>query len=106
MLTGIIFGLLFWAVDLYGWALILAALISTLLSFNVLDRRNRAVWTVADFLNRITEPALRPIRAILPDLGGIDISPIIALVALRMVVTPLLNGLYQGLRFGVWQPLF
>lgn len=106
MITQIIFNLLFWALDLYAWALILAAIISTLISFNVLDRRNRLVWQVGDFLYRITEPALRPIRAVLPDLGGVDLSPLIALVLLRMVVNPLLDGLYRGIHYGVWQPLF
>ena len=78
---------LFWLVDrligLYIWAVILAALFSILTSFGVLDTRNRLVWTVGDFLHRITEPALRPIRNLLPFLGGIDISPIILILLLQ-----------------------
>ena len=57
------------------WAVILAAVFSLLTSFGVLDTRNRLVWTIGDFLYRITEPALRPIRNLMPNLGGIDISP-------------------------------
>jgi YggT family protein len=80
---------LFWLVDrllsLYIWAVILAALFSILTSFGVLDTRNRLVWTVGDFLYRITEPGLRPIRNLMPNLGGIDISPIILILLLQAV---------------------
>ena len=54
-----------------------------LASFGVLDTRNRIVWTIGDFLYRITEPALRPIRNLLPNFGGIDISPIILILLLQ-----------------------
>ncbi len=78
---------LFYLVDtllnLYKWAVILSAVFSMLVSFNVLDTRNRVVWSIGDFLYRITEPALRPIRRILPNFGSIDISPIILIVLLQ-----------------------
>ena len=78
---------LFWLIDrlisLYTWAVILAAVFSMLASFGVLDTRNRIVWTIGDFLYRITEPALRPIRNMLPNFGGIDISPIIVILLLQ-----------------------
>ena len=78
---------LFWLISelirLYFWAVILAAVMSNLIAFNVLDTRNRLVWTVSDFLYRITEPALRPIRSMLPNFGGIDISPIILILLLK-----------------------
>jgi YggT family protein len=78
---------LFWLLDrlisLYTWAVILAAVFQTLVSFNVLDTRNRAVWTIGDFLYRVTEPALRPIRNLLPNFGGIDISPLILILLLQ-----------------------
>ena len=78
---------LFWLIDrllsLYIWAVILSAVFSILTSFGVLDTRNRLVWTVGDFLYRITEPALRPIRNLLPNLGGIDVSPIILILLLQ-----------------------
>lgn len=105
LLLSIFFELLFYVIRLYVWAIIIAAIMSMLLSFNVLDRRNRAVWMISDFLYRITEPALRPIRQLLPDLGGIDLSPWIAVVLLQMVVLRLLEGIYFGLQTGVWQPL-
>lgn len=76
----------FWFVDqvigLYVWALIIAAVFSLLVAFNVLDTRNRFVWTIGDFLYKITEPALRPIRNFLPSMGGIDISPMILILLL------------------------
>src|SRR5690242_12446229 len=78
---------LFWLVDevlsLYIWAVILAAVFSMLASFGVLDTRNRLVWTIGDFLYRITEPALRPIRNLLPNFGGVDVSPIILILLLQ-----------------------
>jgi YggT family protein len=78
---------LFWFIDrllsLYSWAVILAAVVQTLASFGVLDTRNRVVWSIADFLERLTEPALRPIRRVLPNFGAIDISPIILLLLLE-----------------------
>jgi YggT family protein len=80
---------LFWLLDrllsLYIWAVIIAAVFSVLTSFGVLDTRNRLVWTIGDFLYRITEPALRPIRNLLPYFGGIDISPIILILLLQAV---------------------
>ena len=65
---------------LYIYLLVAAAVLSWLIAFNVVNTRNQAVAMVGDFLYRITEPALRPIRRILPDLGGIDISPVILIL--------------------------
>ncbi len=106
MLTDIVFQLLFLVIRLLTWAIIIAAVISLLLSFGVLDTRNRFVWNISDFLFRVTDPVLRPIRRVLPQLGGIDFSPWVALILLQVVVTPLLQSLYVGIRTGVWQPLF
>lgn len=78
---------LFWlldtAISLYVWALIIAAVLSMLLAFNVLDSRNRLVWTISDFFYRVTEPVLRPIRRFLPDLGGVDLSPLVLILVLQ-----------------------
>ncbi|MCX7323268.1 MAG: YggT family protein [Hyphomicrobiales bacterium] len=70
------------ALSLYVWILIASAIISWLVAFNVINVRNDFVRMVWDFLYRVTEPALRPIRNILPNLGGIDISPIILLLGI------------------------
>jgi YggT family protein len=100
-LLSIIFFLLHVILRLYLWAVILAAVVSTLASFGVLDTRNRIVWTIGDFLYRLTEPALRPIRNILPNFGGIDLSPLV-LILLIMAAQMLLDRLYAALVTGLW----
>lgn len=69
-------------ITIYIWLLIAQAVLSWLLAFGVVNRYNRVVTSVGDFLWRITEPLLRPIRSVLPDLGGIDISPVILILLL------------------------
>jgi YggT family protein len=69
-------------IDLYIWILIASAVLSWLVVFNVVNTRNPIVNSVGDFLYRVTEPALRPIRNIMPNLGGIDISPVILIIGL------------------------
>jgi len=69
-------------INLYIWILIASAVLSWLLAFNVLNAHNRFVYTVSEFLYRITEPALRPIRRIVPLLGGVDISPVVLILLL------------------------
>jgi YggT family protein len=91
--------------DLYRWAVILAAVFSLLVAFTVLDSRNRFVWTVGDFLYRLTEPALRPIRRFMPNLGNVDISPII-LIILITVVQMLLDRIYAAIVYGNISGLF
>ncbi len=72
-------------IDLYIWALIISVIMSWLTAFGVINMSNRFVYMVADFLFRVTEPALRPIRNLLPNLGGIDVSPIILILGLYFV---------------------
>ncbi|MGG5810244.1 YggT family protein [Falsiroseomonas sp. CW058] len=85
MLLDAVFFLAQAGLDLFWWAVLLAAIVQTLMSFNVLDGRNRIVWTIADFLYRVTEPALRPIRNRLPHLGGVDLSPLVLLLLITAV---------------------
>lgn len=73
------------ALDIYWWLLIAAAVFSWLYAFNVVNSRNQFVGSIGNFLFRVTEPALRPIRRYLPDLGGIDISPIILLLIIFFI---------------------
>lgn len=73
------------ALDLYWWIIIASAIFSWLYAFNVVNPRNQFVGTIGNMLFRLTEPALRPIRCFMPDLGGIDISPIILLLVLFFV---------------------
>jgi YggT family protein len=77
------------ALQLYIWIVIAMAIFSWLVAFNVVNTRNHVVAMIGDFLYRITEPALRPIRNFLPNLGGIDISPVILfliIVFIRYVI--------------------
>ncbi|WP_025319525.1 YggT family protein [Granulibacter bethesdensis] len=104
MLT-IAFNLLDTLIQLYIYALILSAIISTLMSFGVLDSRNRLVWSIADFLYRVTEPVLRPVRSILPNMGAMDLSPLIVLLVLQLLVRPMLGKLYIAIAFGQWNAL-
>ena len=69
-------------IDIYTWIVIAAAIASWLVAFGVVNTRNQVIRWIVDFLYRITEPALRPIRRILPNLGGVDISPVILLLGL------------------------
>ena len=88
---------LLWLIDtiitLYIWLLIASAILSWLVAFNVVNTRNPVVANNGEFLYRVTEPALRPIRAILPNLGGIDISPVI-LIILLLFLQRLIYWLY------------
>ncbi|HMK78267.1 MAG TPA: YggT family protein [Xanthobacteraceae bacterium] len=73
------------ALQLYIWILIAAAILSWLVAFHVVNTRNQVVATIGEFLYRITEPALRPIRNALPPMGGIDISPVILILIIIFI---------------------
>ena len=68
--------------DILWWIIIASAVLSWLYAFNIVNPRNQFVGTVGDFLYRITEPVYRPIRRIMPNLGGIDLSPLVVLLAI------------------------
>ena len=80
-------------VGFFIWAIILSALISWLIGFNIVNINNKLIYIIADFLNRLTEPFLSPIRRILPYLGGIDVSPIV-LILLLIFLKDLVNNNY------------
>lgn len=87
------------ALDIYIWMVIISAILSWLVHFGVLNTRNQVVSMLGEFLWRITEPALRPIRRFMPNLGGIDISPIILILIIYFVQMVLQNiriALYQS----------
>jgi YggT family protein len=73
------------ALQLYIYLLIAAAVLSWLIAFNVVNTRNQFVGMVGEFLYRITEPLLRPIRNLMPNLGGIDISPVILILLIVLI---------------------
>lgn len=82
----VVVGPLIWlistVIELYIWVLIAGAILSWLIAFGVVNTRNRFVQMVGEFLYRITEPLLQPIRRVLPNLGGIDLSPLALILAL------------------------
>ena len=69
-------------IDLYVWIIILSAVLSWLVAFDIINMRNRFVYLVGDALNRLTEPVYRPVRRILPDMGGLDLAPLVVIFGL------------------------
>ncbi len=72
-------------IQLYMWLIIIQVILSWLVAFNVVNTSNRFIYLVGDFLYRVTEPALGPIRRFLPNLGGIDLSPLVLILLLAFV---------------------
>ena len=85
---------LYLALEFYKWVIIIQAILSWLITFNVINTYNQAVSTISTVLYRLTEPALRPIRRFMPDLGGVDISPIILILIIFFLQRLLVTGLY------------
>ena len=82
------------ALNLYTWVLIFSAIFSWLYAFNVINSRNQFVDAVGRFLFNVTDPVLRPIRRIMPDLGGIDISPVILLLIIFFIRSLMWTSIY------------
>lgn len=70
-------------INIYFWIILASVVLSWLVGFNVVNRSNPFVRQVGTALERLTEPLLRPIRRFMPDLGGIDLSPIVLLIAMQ-----------------------
>lgn len=71
--------------NIYIYLLIASAILSWLVAFNVVNTRNQFVGMIGDFLYRITEPVLRPIRNVMPNMGGIDVSPVILILLIILI---------------------
>jgi len=82
--------------QIYIWLLIAAAVLSWLVAFNVVNTRNQVVHMVGDLLYRLTEPVLRPIRNLLPNLGGIDISPVIVILIIMFLENVIVRYIYPN----------
>lgn len=85
IIVGPLLRILLVAIDLYIWVVIASAVMSWLIAFGVVNAYNRFVAVLSDFLYRVTEPALRPFRRFVPNLGGIDISPIVLILVLYFI---------------------
>jgi YggT family protein len=70
---------------IYSYIIIASAIMSWLVAFGVVNMRNQVIRVIADFLYRVTEPVLRQIRRFLPNLGGVDISPVIAILLIFVI---------------------
>ena len=79
------------AIDLFIWVLIISAILSWLIAFNIVNTQNQLVYLIRDFTYRLTEPLLAPIRRMIPDLGGVDLSPIILILILYFIQMVLKN---------------
>ena len=86
--------LLYRVIDIYFYILIINIILSWLIAFNVVNTQNRLVVTILYATNRLTDPLLNPVRRILPNLGGIDISPIILVLCLLFIQEYLRFNLY------------
>ncbi len=84
------------ALQIYVWLLIASAVLSWLVAFNVVNTRNQFVSSVGEFLYRITEPVLRPIRSVMPNLGGIDISPVIVILIIFFLQSVIVRYIYPN----------
>ena len=69
--------------NIYFWIILATVVMSWLVAFGIMNRQNQYVRQIEYALHRLTEPVLGPIRRIMPDLGGLDISPIIALIGIQ-----------------------
>jgi YggT family protein len=74
-----------WVIQIYIWILIASAILSWLVSFDVVNRRNPLVNRVGQFLYQVTNPVLQPIRRILPLIGGVDLSPLVVILLLWFI---------------------
>jgi len=83
-------------IQIYIWILIASAVLSWLIAFNVVNTRNQVVAMIAETLWRLTDPALKPIRQFLPNLGGLDLSPVI-LILLLIFLRRLLFEIFLGI---------
>ncbi|WP_025899941.1 YggT family protein [Sneathiella glossodoripedis] len=72
-------------IEIYVWLLIASAILSWLIAFNVVNMSNQFVSAVSQFLYKITEPVLRPLRQVIPSIGGLDVTPIILILLLYFV---------------------
>lgn len=73
------------AIDIYVWLIVGNIILSWLVAFNVINTSNKFVYMIGDFLHKATDPALRPIRNVMPNTGNFDLSPIVLLLILMFV---------------------
>ncbi|HPA37964.1 MAG TPA: YggT family protein [Phenylobacterium sp.] len=92
-----VFGVLNALINVLVFAVVASAILSWLVAFDVINLRNPLVNQVVRFLDAITRPILRPFQRIIPPLGGVDISPVVALIIITVAQSTLLPGLRNWL---------
>jgi len=88
-------GLIVKAIDIYMWVLVISVILNWLAAFNVINMSNQFIYRVGDFLHRVTDPALRRLRAFIPDLGGVDVSPVVLILVLFTVQELLIRLIFK-----------
>ena len=83
--------------DVVWWLIIASVVVSWLVAFGVLNTRNEVVYRILDILNRVTDPLLRPIRRLIPPMGGLDLSPMIVLLIIYVLQREIQIVYYRGL---------
>ena len=85
--------------EIYTWILIASVILSWLVAFNVVNTRNQVVFMIGSVIERMTEPVLRPIRNFLPNVGGLDLSPLVLLLLLNFLKI-VVNGWLAPMAYG------
>ncbi len=80
------------------WIIIVQAILSWLIAFNVINTSNDVIRSIWIALDKLTEPMYRPIRKIMPDLGALDLSPMVVLIAIMILQGPVLSAAYRAIQ--------
>jgi YggT family protein len=90
-----LFSVILLALELYTYIIVVVAILSWLIAFNVVNMYNDLVRSIWTGLNALTEPALKPIRRFLPSMGGMDISPVILLLIIYFIRQLIIDNFYR-----------
>ncbi len=82
-------------INIYVWVLVASVVLSWLIAFSVVNTSNRFVYSIGNIIYRITEPALRPVRNILPNMGSVDLAPVVVILLLWFVENMLIQILIK-----------
>jgi YggT family protein len=92
-----LFSTIHYALGLYIWVIIASAIFSWLYAFNIINTRNPMVASIGNVLHQVTEPVLAPIRRVLPDMGGVDISPIVVFIIIYFLQSLIATSIIPAL---------
>ena len=91
-----VFALIIQVLEFYKWIVILAVIVSWLTAFNVINEHNNVVRMILRVLYNLTEPVFRPVRRVMPNLGGLDLSPIVVLFGIWFIQYTIQYIAYNG----------